>query len=299
MRESLVGHVALVAGGTRGAGRGISVALGQAGATVYVTGRTTRHSRSSMNRPETIEETAEQVTAAGGQGIAVRVDHSVPAEVRALVDRIEAEQQGRLDLLVNDVWGGDPLTQWDIPFWEQDPELGLRLVHQAVDTHIITSRYAVPLMVRQGRGLVIEVTDGISDDYRGNLYYDLAKASVIRLARAQADELKPRGVAAVALTSGFLRSEAMLDRFGVTEETWRDAIAADTHFRNSESPAFIGRAVVALATDPAILGRSGQAVATWDLAKEYGFTDADGTRPDWGRYFTEVYENGGPSVEYR
>src|SRR5262245_49935256 len=222
-RMELNGHVALVAGGTRGAGRGIAVELGAAGATVYVTGRSSRTGRSPMDRPETIEETAEMVTAAGGRGIAVRVDHSVPGEVAALVERIDAEQDGRLDVLVNDVWGGDPLTQWDTPFWEQDLDTGLRLLRQAVETHIITSRFAVPLMVKRRTGLVVEVTDGVEDGYRGSIFYDLAKATVIRLARAQAEELRPHGVAALALTPGFLRSEAMLDGFGVTEANWRDA----------------------------------------------------------------------------
>ncbi|KWX00955.1 3-oxoacyl-(acyl-carrier protein) reductase [Carbonactinospora thermoautotrophica] len=285
----LKGAVALVTGGTRGAGRGIAVQLGAAGATVYVTGRTTRESRSPMNRPETIEETAELVTAAGGTGIPVRVDHSDRAQVQALVERIRAEQDGRLDVLVNDIWGGDPLTEWDKPFWEHDLDNGLRMLRQAVETHIVTSWYAAPLMVARRRGLIVEVTDGLPDSgYRGSLFYDLVKSAVIRLAAAQAEDLRPYGVAAVALTPGFLRSEAVLDHFGVTEENWRDAIAKDPHFAHSETPAYIGRAVVALAGDPDIMARTGQALATWGLAKEYGFTDVDGTQPDWGSYFQEV-----------
>lgn len=206
--------------------------------------------------------------------------------MRALVARIAAEQDGRLDVLVNCVWGGDPLTDWEHPLWEQDLDRGLRLLRRAVDTHVITSRYALLLLVARGRGLVVEVTDGNSARYRGSFFYDLAKSSVIRLAVAQAAELKPHGVAAVALTPGFLRSEAMLDGFGVTEANWRDGAAKDPHFAQSESPAYLGRAVAALAADPDVLARTGQALATWSLYEEYGFTDADGTRPDWAAYWS-------------
>jgi NAD(P)-dependent dehydrogenase (short-subunit alcohol dehydrogenase family) len=287
MQTNLAGTVALVAGGTRGAGRGIARQLGAAGATVYVTGRSVRGAASEMNRPETIEETAEMVTAAGGTGIAVRCDHTDPAQVAALVGRVRAEQSGRLDVLVNDIWGGDPLAVWGRPFWEHPLDDGLRMQQLAVWTHAITSWHAVPLMVAQRRGLVVEVTDGAGGDYRGSFFYDLAKSSVIRLALAQAHELRPHGVAAVALTPGFLRSEAMLDHFGVTERDWREAARQDPHFIASETPAYIGRAVVALAADPAIMAKTGQALTTWDLAREYGFTDADGSQPDWGRHFTE------------
>jgi NAD(P)-dependent dehydrogenase (short-subunit alcohol dehydrogenase family) len=299
MEQTLTGRVALVAGGTRGAGRGIAVALGAAGATVYVTGRSTRLGRSEMDRPETVEDTAEQVTAAGGHGIAVRCDHTDTTDVRALVDRIAAERDGRLDILVNDVWGGDRLTEW-VPFWRHDLDGGLRLLRTAVDSHIITSHAAVPLLIAaaaaSGRtGLIVEVTDGdeatvaaFPDTYRGSFFYDLAKHSVIRLARIQAAELRNHRVAAVALTPGFLRSEAVLDHFGVTVDTWRDAIATDEHFAQSETPAFIGRAVVALAADPDVLDRTGSSLATWTLADEYGFDDADGTRPDWGTHFQAV-----------
>ncbi len=285
MATPLSNHVALVAGATRGAGRGIAVELGAAGATVYVTGRTTRAARSPMNRPETIEETADLVTAAGGRAIAVRVDHADATQVARLVERIAREQDGRLDVLVNDVWGGDPLTQWSVPFWRHSLENGLALVRQAVDTHIITSHRAVPLMVARGRGLVVEVTDGVGGDYRGNLFYDLAKASVIRLAAAQAAELSDRGVTAVALTPGFLRSEAVLEHFGVTAESWRDGVAKDPHFAASETPRYIGRAVAALAADADVARWNGQALATWQLAREYGFTDVDGSRPDWGSHY--------------
>ncbi|WP_327260353.1 SDR family oxidoreductase [Streptomyces sp. NBC_01232] len=291
--RQLAGAVALVAGGTRGGGRGIAVELGAAGATVYVTGRSSGTRRSDLDRPETIEETAERITAAGGLGIAVRTDHSRPEEVRALVARISAEQDGRLDVLVNSVWGGDPLTDWEHPLWEQDLDQGLRLLRQAVETHVITSRYALPLMVARKRGLVVEVTDGNTARYRGSFFYDLAKSAVIRLAVAQAAELKPHGVAAVSLTPGFLRSEALLEHFGVTEANWRDGAAEDPNFAHSETPAYLGRAVVALAADPDVIARTGRALATWDLHKEYGFTDADGSRPDfaahWARNLEEEY----------
>jgi NAD(P)-dependent dehydrogenase (short-subunit alcohol dehydrogenase family) len=284
----LKGQVALVAGGTRGGGRGIAVQLGAAGATVYVTGRSSESGRSDLGRPETIEETAAQVTAAGGTGIPVRVDHSSQDEVRALAGRIAAEQDGRLDVLVNSVWGGDPLTDWSHPLWEQDLDTGLRLLRQAVETHVITSRHALPLMVARRRGLVVEVTDGNTARYRGSFFYDLAKSAVIRLAVAQAAELRPHGVAAVAITPGFLRSEAVLDHFGVTEENWRDGVAEDPHFAYSETPAYLGRAVAALAADPDIMDKTGRALATWGLYEEYGFTDADGTRPDWAAHWAET-----------
>jgi len=284
----LSGTVALVAGATRGGGRGIAVELGAAGATVYVTGRSSAAGRSDLNRPETIEQTADAVTAAGGRGIPVRTDHSRPDEVAALVELIAAEQDGRLDLLVNCVWGGDPLTDWDHPLWEQDVEAGLRLVRQAVDTHVITSRFALPLLVARKRGLVVEVTDGNTARYRGTFFYDLAKSSVIRLAVAQAAELKPHGVAAVAITPGFLRSEAMLENFGVTEATWRDGAAVDPDFAYSETPAYLGRAVAALAADPDVIAKTGRALATWGLYREYGFTDADGSQPDWAAHWASA-----------
>jgi NAD(P)-dependent dehydrogenase (short-subunit alcohol dehydrogenase family) len=286
MNEPLQNRIALVAGATRGAGRGIAVELGAAGATVYVTGRTTRDTRSPMGRPETIEETAELVTAAGGRGVAARVDHSRPSEVSALVERIAADH-GRLDVLVNDVWGGDPLTNWSAPFWKHSLEDGVALLRQAVETHLITSHYAAPLMIDGGAGLIVEVTDGVGDDYRGNLFYDLAKASVIRIARAQAAELAGHGVTAVALTPGFLRSEAVLDHFGVTADRWRDAIAKDRHFAASETPRYIGRAVAALAADAGVARWNGQALSTWQLAREYGFVDVDGSQPDWGSHYAE------------
>ncbi|MDQ6917976.1 MAG: SDR family oxidoreductase [Candidatus Dormibacteraeota bacterium] len=287
MAGRLAGQVAVVAGATRGVGRGIARELGAAGATVYVTGRSTRSGASPMNRPETIEETAELVNAGGGQGIAVRVDHSDPAAVEALFERVREEQAGRLELLVNDIWGGDPLSEWGKPFWEQSLDQGFAMQRQAVDTHIVTSHFAAPLMVARGRGLIVEITDGAGPEYRGNFFYDLAKSSVIRLALAQAEDMRPHGIAAVALTPGFLRSEAMLDHFGVSEANWRDGVAVDAHFAASETPHFVGRAVVALAADPDVMTRTGQALTSWDLAMEYGFTDADGSTPDWGRHHRE------------
>ncbi len=291
MSPPLADHVALVAGGTRGGGRGIATELGAAGATVYVTGRSTREGASDLGRPETIEETAEQVSARGGNGIPVRCDHADADQVRALVARIATEQDGRLDVLVNDVWGADALVHWG-SLWEHPLDDGLTLLHRAIDTHLITSHFALPLMTARSAGLVVEVTDGdeatnalFPDGYRGSPFFDLAKTSVIRLARIQAAELRRHGVAAVSLTPGFLRSEAVLDHFGVTESTWREAIAQDPHFAHSETPAFLGRAVVALATDTDVMARTGHSLATWDLAPEYGFTDADGSQPHWGCYF--------------
>ena len=262
---ALHGRVALVAGATRGAGRGIAVELGAAGATVYVSGRTTRAERSDMDRPETIEDTADLVSAAGGTGIAVRCDHGVPEQVAALLARVRGDH-GRLDVLVNDVWGGDPLTDWGTPFWQLDLDRVRALWERAVFTHLLTSRHAVPLMLEHGRGLVVEVTDGDGAQYRGNLAYDLAKTAVNRLALAQAEELRPHRITAVAVTPGFLRSEAMLDAFGVGEGNWRDAGDKDPHFLASETPRFVGRAVAALAADPHAHRRTGAVLTSWDLA---------------------------------
>ncbi|WP_217915195.1 SDR family oxidoreductase [Miltoncostaea marina] len=288
MSRPLAGRVALVAGATRGAGRGIAVELGGAGATVWVTGRSTRAGRSEMGRAETIEETAGLVEAAGGRAVAVRCDHTDPADVAALRGRLEREAGGRLDVLVNDVWGGDRLVRWDAPFWEHDLADGLRALRNGVESHLITSHALAPLMAARGAGLIVEVTDGVRDDYRGSLFYDLVKASVIRLAVAQAAELGPHGVTAVAVTPGFLRSEAMLDHFGVTEERWREGVARDPHFAISETPRYVGRAVAALAADPRVARWAGRALSPWGLAAEYGLRDLDGSRPDWGRWFDEV-----------
>ena len=291
MERPLEDKVAVVAGGTRGAGRGISVELGAAGATVYVTGRSSRIAGlSPIGKLETIEETAEMVEAQGGRGIAVRVDHSEPEQVEEFFERVGEEQNGRLDILVNDVWGGESLTQFDTPFWELSLEDGIAMLRQGIETHIITSRYAAPLMVRRKSGLVLEITDGVGSGYRGSLFYDLVKTSVIRLALAQAVELRQHEVAALALTPGFLRSEEMLEHFGVSEAMWREAIQKDPHFAVSETPSYIGRAVAALAADPDILNRTGEVVSTWQLAKEYGFTDRDGSRPDWGSHMREHFQ---------
>ena len=276
-------RIALVAGATRGAGRGIACALGEAGATVYCTGRSVRGAAATPGRPETIEETAELVNARGGRGIAVRTDHTVPAQVLALVQRIRAEQGG-LDVLVNDVWGGDALTEWGKPLWEHSLDNGLLMLERAIHSHIITSHYAIPLMFGRDGALLVEVTDGTSPAYRGNIFYDLVKSSVIRLAVGLGYELRARGVTAVAITPGFLRSEAMLARFGVTEETWREQTKRDPHFAESETPLFVGRAVAALAADPRHWRRNGAALTSWELSDEYGFVDADGRRPHWGRY---------------
>ncbi len=294
----MTGKVALVAGATRGAGRGIAVELGAAGATVYVTGRSTRARRSEYDRPETVEDTADLVTAAGGLGIAVPTDHLVPAQVRSLVDRIDAEQ-GRLDVLVNDIWGGENLFQWDTPVWEHDLDNGLRLLRLAVETHAVTSHHALPLLLRHPGGLVVEVTDGTAeynrDTYRVSFFYDLAKTSVLRMGFALGRELGPRGATAVALTPGWMRSEIMLGHFGVTEENWRDALQVEPHFCISETPFFVGRAVAALAADPEVSRWNGQSLSSGGLARVYGFTDRDGSRPDAWRYMVEVQDPGRPA----
>jgi NAD(P)-dependent dehydrogenase (short-subunit alcohol dehydrogenase family) len=298
MAGPLTGKVALVAGATRGAGRGIAVELGAAGATVYATGRSTRAGRSEYDRPETVEDTADLVTAAGGRGVAVPVDHLDPAAVRALVDRI-ADEQGRLDVLVNDIWGGEHLFAWNSPVWEHDLDKGLRLLRLAVETHAVTSHFALPLMLRHPGGLVVEVTDGTADynrdTYRVSFFYDLAKASVLRMGFALGHELGPRGATAVALTPGWLRSEIMLDHFGVREDNWRDALDREPHFAISETPRFVGRAVAALAADPDVARWNGRSLSSGGLAGAYGFTDLDGSRPDAWRYLVEVQDAGEPA----
>src|SRR5262245_15620008 len=257
---NLKNKVALVAGATRGAGRGIAIELGAAGATVYCTGRTTRTERSEFNRPETIEETADLVSKAGGNGIAVQVDHLDPAQVQKLVAQIEREQD-RLHLLVNDVWGADFLIEWNVPVWTHNLEKGMRMLRLAIDTHIITSHFALPLLIRNPGGLVVEMTDGTAEyndaNYRLSLFYDLAKNSVVRMAWAQAQELRSHQCTAVALTPGWLRSEQMLDNYGVTEANWRDAIAKQPHFVITETPRYVGRAVAHLAGDPSVARWSG------------------------------------------
>ena len=286
----LLNQVAVVAGATRGAGRGIARMLGAAGATVYCTGRSVVGQPATPGRPETIEETAELVSAAGGRGIAIRTDHTVESEVKRLFTRVGAEA-GRLDVLVNDVWGGDTLTEWGKPFWKLSVARGREMQERAVQSHIITSRHGVPLMIERGRGLVVEVTDGDTRGYRGNLHYDLAKNAVSRLAYAMAADLHAHGVTALAITPGFLRSEAVLDMFRVTEANWGDAIEQDPYFAESETPCFIGRAVAALAADPKVGAKSGGLFSTWALSKEYSLTDVDGRRPDWGAFFARKVRN--------
>ncbi|MGV9631591.1 SDR family oxidoreductase [Streptomyces sp. NPDC003487] len=298
MSRPLDGKVALVAGATRGAGRGIAVELGAAGATVYVTGRTTRARRSEYDRPETIEDTADLVTAAGGTGIAVPADHLDPAQVRAVIERID-DERGRLDVLVNDIWGGETLFEWDTPVWEHDLDNGLRLLRLAVDTHAITSHHALPLLLRRPGGLVVEMTDGTAEyngvTYRNSFFYDLAKTAVLRMGFSLGRELGPRGATALALTPGWMRSEIMLDAFGVREENWRDALERVPHFAISETPRFVGRAVAALAADPDVARFNGQSLSSGGLARVYGFTDLDGSRPDAWRYLVEVQDAGKPA----
>ncbi|GGN62681.1 short-chain dehydrogenase [Streptomyces kronopolitis] len=304
MTKELAGRVALVAGATRGAGRAMAVELGRAGALVYVTGRTTRERVSEVGRPtETIEETAELVTAAGGTGIAVAVDHLEPERVRALIERIDRDQ-GRLDVLVNSLWGGDRLIEFDTRLWDLDLAGGLRMLRLGIDSHLITSHYALPLLIRRPGGLVVEITDGTADfnrRYRDNLCFDLTKNAPHRIAFGLAAELREHGGTAVSLSPGFLRSEEMLDHFGVTEETWREAVATDPHFAIAESPALIARGVRALAADPDKARWSGRSLSSGQLAKEYGFTDTDGSRPDCFGYFEDVVFGGrdAPAADYR
>lgn len=297
MQRSLAGKVALVAGATRGAGRGIAIELGAAGATVYVTGRSTREQPSEMNRPETIEETAELVNEAGGRGIAVRVDHLVPAEVQALAQKIENES-GALNILVNDIFGATHI-EWNKTVWQSDLEYGLHMLRLGIDTHAITSHFAIPLLLKQPGSLLVEVNDGTTEynatRYRNSFFYDLAKAGVQRMAFALAHELRGSGTTVVELTPGWLRSEAMLEAFKVSEANWRDATAHIPHFAISETPAFVGRAVVALASDAKAARWHGQSLSSGALAREYGFTDLDGSQPDAWRYLIEVQEAGKPA----
>ena len=298
-REGLRGRVAVVAGATRGAGRGIAAALGEAGATVVCTGRTTRGQQSEYNRPETIEETADLVTSLGGTGIAMPIDHLEPKRVNELADRLRT-QFGHIDLLVNDIWGAEKLKggppEWNKPIWQHDLDVGLRILRLAIDTHLITAHHLLPLLVTKPGGLLVEVTDGTVDynaaHYRISAFYDLAKVSVSRLAFALGHELTAFGGSATAVTPGWLRSEMMLENFGVTEDNWRDAIdsgrpSAPADFVLSESPRYIGRAVVALASDAARARWNQQTVTSGQLAREYGFTDVDGSRPDIWRYMDD------------
>jgi NAD(P)-dependent dehydrogenase (short-subunit alcohol dehydrogenase family) len=307
--KALRGRVAVVAGATRGAGRGIAAALGEAGATVICTGRSTRLHRSEYNRAETIEETAELVTQLGGVGVALAVDHLDPKQVHGLAEHIR-DQHGHIDVLVNDIWGAEKLkggpADWNKPIWQQDLDTGLRILRLAIDTHLITSHHLLPLLIDRPGGLLVEVTDGTADynasRYRLSVFYDLAKVAVNRLAFSQGHELQPYGATAVAVTPGWLRSEMMLDNFGVTESAWRAALdparaqrgqpVAPADFGLSESPHYIGRAVAALAADSNRARWNQCSVTSAQLAGEYGFTDVDSSRPDIWRYIQEVREPG-------
>lgn len=295
---TLQGKVALVAGGSRGAGRGIAMELGAAGATVYVTGRTTRDRQSEYQRPETIEETAEAIDALGGRGIAVRVDHLVSDEVRDLVARIRKDQ-GRLDILVNDIWGGEKLFEWNKPVWDHNLDNGLRMLRLSIDTHLITAHHALPLMIEKPGGLLVEVTDGTAEynavNYRLSPFYDLCKSAVLRMAWAHAKDLAPHGATSVAITPGWLRSEMMLEHFGVSEANWHDATKNIPHFAISETPRFVGRAVAALAADTDVARWNGQSLSSGGLAQVYGFTDLDGSRPNAWPYVVEVQDAGKPA----
>jgi NAD(P)-dependent dehydrogenase (short-subunit alcohol dehydrogenase family) len=305
-RAALRGRVAVVAGATRGAGRGIAAALGEAGATVICTGRTSsvRRLKSDYDRTETIEETAELVTQLGGTGIAIPVDHLVPEEVKQLSERLQNEF-GKIDVLVNDIWGAELLKggppEWNTPVWELDLVKGLRILRLAIDTHIITSKYLLPLLISQPGGLLVEVTDGTTkynaSHYRISVYYDLAKVAVNRLAFSQGHELAPFGATAIAITPGWLRSEMMLEHFGVTESNWRDALdplraqsgqpVAPPDFALSETPRYVGRAITSLALDVDRARWNQQSVSSGELARVYRFTDVDGTSPDIWRHMEE------------
>ena len=305
-RDALRGRLAVVAGATRGAGRGIAAALGEAGATVVCTGRSSRtgSSLSDYDRAETIEETAELVTDLGGTGLAVVVDHLDPEQVRDLAEQIRTDH-GHIDVLVNDIWGGELLkggpADWNTPIWDHELGAGLRILRLAIDTHLITSHHLLPLVVDEPGGLLVEVTDGTTDynatRYRISVFYDLAKVAVNRLAFSQGHELEPLGATAVAITPGWLRSEMMLEGFGVSEENWRNAVdndppTAPPDFALSESPLYVGRAIAALASDPDRSRWNQASVTSGQLAHEYGFTDVDGSQPDVWRFMEEVREPG-------
>jgi NAD(P)-dependent dehydrogenase (short-subunit alcohol dehydrogenase family) len=315
--DALRDRIAVVAGATRGAGRGIAAALGEAGATVICTGRTTRArsgagadpSRSDYDRRETIEDTADLVNELGGTGIARAVDHLDPEQVKALADEIRADH-GQLDILVNDIWGAEELKEWDTPIWEHDLDNGLRVLRLAIDTHLITSHHLLPLLIERPGGLLVEMTDGTTDynatHYRLCVYYDLAKVAVNRLAYSQGHELAPHGGTAVAITPGWLRSEMMLDIYRVTEDSWRDAVTRTDPsegpippggFALSETPRYVGRAVAALAADPDRVRWNQQSVSSGQLGGEYGFTDLDGSRPDIWRYMVDDEQGLNPTLD--
>jgi len=279
--KQLKARIAVVAGATRGAGRGIARGLGEAGATVYCTGRSVRGNPSPYGRPETIDETAEMIQAAGGDATAVRVDHTVESEVEQFFARIDREHQ-RVDILVNSIAGEEPMMRQFVSFWKTNLKDGEAVFRQALLSHIITAKHAASIMIRQRSGLIVAVTESDIRMAGGNPLTRSVKLALKGLARSMAAELKPHRVAAVAITPGFLRSESMLEGFGVTEVNWRDHGKKDKNFLESESPLFVGRAVAAFAADDRMLERTGQLFSSWELGREYGFTDADGRRPDWG-----------------
>jgi NAD(P)-dependent dehydrogenase (short-subunit alcohol dehydrogenase family) len=287
LAKPLADRIAVVAGATRGAGRGIARALAEAGATVYCTGRSVPGRPSPYGRPETIDETADMIKAEGGVAIPVRVDHTVESEVRAFFERINREH-GRLDVLANSVAGQDPMmAQW-ASFWQTDLTNGEAILRQALLSHVVTAKYAAPIMIRRRRGLIVEVTESDMLMAGGNVLVQAVKLSLKGLAVTMASDLRKHRVAAISITPGFLRSEMMLEHFGVTEANWRDAGKKDKNFLQSETPLFVGRAVAALAQDPNVLDRSGDLLSSWELGREYGLTDADGHRPDWGRTKMEL-----------
>jgi NAD(P)-dependent dehydrogenase (short-subunit alcohol dehydrogenase family) len=292
--KSLENKVALVAGATRGAGRGIAMELGVAGAIVYCSGRSARGKPSDLNRLETIEETAGLVSSLGGVGIAVKTDHSVEHEVKALLERIRFEQ-GRLDMLVNDIWGGEKLVQWGQKFWELELEKAFKLIERSIYTHIITSRYAAPLLIETGNALLLEISDGEYGYYRGNLIYDFIKNAINRLAKAQAFELRDQGVTVCAITPGFLRSEEMLEHMKVNSDTWQEA-EDRTFATQSETPRLIGRGIAALASDQTRARFHGQVLSSWVLMREYGFSDVDGRKPDWGVFWDATHRKDYPEL---
>ncbi|HEY1175564.1 MAG TPA: SDR family oxidoreductase [Phytomonospora sp.] len=298
MDKPLKGKIVLVTGATRGAGKGIATEMGAAGATVYVTGRSTRGQRSEYDRDETIEQAAEAVTEAGGTGIPVQVDHMDRAQVKALVERIDADH-GRLDVLVNNIWGGEGLWSFTDKLWEHDLDKGLRIIRNGLETHLITSHFALPLLLRNSGGLVIEMNDGTDEynreNFRNSFFFDIAKTAVGRIGWATAHEVGPLGATALSLTPGWMRSEMMLGHFGVTEENWRDALDQVPHFAISETPRFVGRAAAALAADPDVARWNGTSQSSGGLAQVYGFTDLDGSRPDAWRYIVEVQDAGKPA----
>jgi NAD(P)-dependent dehydrogenase (short-subunit alcohol dehydrogenase family) len=280
--KPLAGRVALAAGATRGAGRGVARALAEAGALVYCTGRSAAGHPKGMDRPETLDETVRLIEEAGGRAVMARVDHTSDEEVARLAAHIRSEA-GRLDVLVNSIWGGDPMIDWSQRFWEIDLASVRAYLDQTLLSHVITSRRCAPLMVEADRGLIVEIIDGHFAGYRGHILYDLVKAALARLAYGMAMELAETGVTALSLSPGFLRSEAVLEHFGVREENWRDAIAKDPYFAESETPILVGRAAVALASDAHVKRKAGLIWFASDLAREYGFTDVDGRVPDFPR----------------